>query len=162
YERAVSVLKEAFCSGAYHVPLRHHHTLQTADGPPATLLLMPAWVSSGLMGVKVVSVYPENRSRGLPAVQGTYLLFDATTGAPLAALDGTELTRRRTAAASLLAARSLARKDSRTLLVVGAGAIARHLAAAYAEGFALDRIQVWNRSPDNAQSMVKELVDKGW
>ena len=65
---------------------------------------MPAWQRGTSMGVKVVTVFPGNASRGLPAVMGSYLLLDAGTGMPLALLDGTMLTRRRTAAASALAA----------------------------------------------------------
>jgi alanine dehydrogenase len=162
YSRAVSVLRAAFGDSSYQAPLRHHHTIQHADQPDATLLLMPAWHPGGLMGVKVVSVYPGNRAQGRPAVQGTYLLLDMATGAPLSMLDGTELTRRRTAAASVLAAQHLARKESRKLVIVGAGAIARHLAAAYAEAFDLDEIWVWSRSAGKAQPMVDELVEKGW
>jgi alanine dehydrogenase len=162
YPRAVSVLRAAFCDGAYQAPLRHHHTIKSPDRPDATLLLMPAWHPGGLTGVKVVSVYPGNRAQGRPAVQGIYLLMDMATGAPLATLDGTELTRRRTAAASLLAAQALARKESRRLLMVGAGAIARHLAFAYAGAFDLSVIRVWGRSPGRAQQMVEELVEKGW
>lgn len=162
YSRAVAALRAAFGDSSYQAPVRHHHTIQHADQPDATLLLMPAWHPGGLMGVKVVSVYPGNRAQGKPAVQGTYLLLDTATGAPLSMLDGTELTRRRTAAASVLAAQYLARKESRRLLIIGAGAIARHLAAAYAEGFDLDEIRVWSRSASSAQRMVGELVEKGW
>ena len=162
YGRAISALREAFCDDAVFVPLRHHHTIQNPDEPDATLLLMPAFRPSGFMGVKVVSVYPGNRDKGLVAVQGVYLLFDAKTGAPLSLFDGTELTRRRTAAASVLAAEALARKDSRKLLLVGAGAIARHLASAYAERFELDEIRVWSRSIARARTMAEELACKGW
>ena len=70
---------------------------------------MPAWREGATLGVKVVNIVPGNDARGLPAVSGVYLLFSATTGQPLALIDGAELTARRTAAASALAADYLAR-----------------------------------------------------
>src|SRR4028119_123723 len=66
---------------------------------------------------------PANAEAGLPTLHSTYLLFDAATGAPLAFIDGDEITARRTAAASALAASFLARPDARRLLVVGAGRV---------------------------------------
>src|SRR5258708_36139608 len=88
---------------------------------------MPAWGVGGCLGVKLVTVFPGNARRGESAVHATYALFDAATGLPLAMLDGTELTRRRTAAASALAARYLARPDATRLLMAGTGGLAPHL-----------------------------------
>ncbi|NOY45167.1 MAG: ornithine cyclodeaminase family protein, partial [Deltaproteobacteria bacterium] len=99
YRDLVEGLEQSFREGC-ELPERGHHPLGRVDGEPATLLLMPAWRSGRSLGVKVVTVFPSNRRRGEPSVYGTYLLLDPTTGRPLAALDGTELTRRRTAAAS--------------------------------------------------------------
>ena len=65
---------------------------------------MPAWQTGRALGVKVVTVFPGNAARGLSAVQAAYLLLDAETGSPRALMDGAVLTRRRTAAASALAA----------------------------------------------------------
>ena len=91
-------------------PVRHHHEIER-DGAHGTLLLMPAWtgprMQDGFLGVKVVSVFPENGARSLPSVMGSYLLMDGTTGEPVAVLDGARLTVWRTAAASALAARHL-------------------------------------------------------
>ncbi|MEO9168700.1 MAG: ornithine cyclodeaminase family protein, partial [Aestuariivirga sp.] len=71
--------------------------------PATTLLTMPAW-DKDFTGIKTVTVKNDNVALGLPLVQGSYLLIDNKTGAPVAVMDGTELTRRRTAAASALAA----------------------------------------------------------
>jgi len=100
-------LQEAFASDIV-VPVRHHHDIHRPEGE-ATLLLMPAWTGpsqpEAFVGTKIVSVYPMNGAKNLPAVMGTYLLMDGTTGAPLVTLDGARLTTWRTAAASALAAR---------------------------------------------------------
>jgi len=75
------------------------------------LLLMPAW-SDRHIGVKIVSIFPDNAKRGIPSVSGSYLLMDAMTGVPVALLDGTELTLQRTAAASALVSSYLSWKDA--------------------------------------------------
>lgn len=95
------------------------------------VLVMPAWQRGQRMGVKLVSVWPGNSALGLPAVSGVYVLMSCETGQPLAVMDGTELTLRRTAAAAALAARTLARKDSRTLAVLGTGALSAPLVQAH-------------------------------
>jgi ornithine cyclodeaminase/alanine dehydrogenase-like protein (mu-crystallin family) len=148
-------LREAFREGA-ESPLRHHH----AVGAPAaagTLLLMPAWQPGRALGVKVVTVFPGNAARGLPAVQGTYLLLDAETGSPRALLDGAALTRRRTAAASALAATYLARPDSATLLMVGTGSLAPHLVSAHAAVRPIREARVWGRSAEKAAALAGRL-----
>lgn len=161
YEPLVSALERMFREGC-RVPLRHHHELGEVDGERATLLLMPAWREGAALGVKVVSVFPSNRARGEPSVHGTYLLLDPKSGRPLAALDGTELTRRRTAAASALASRFLARPDSRRLLVVGTGALAPHLARAHAGVRHVGEIRVWGRTPERARALAERLAAEGF
>src|SRR5712692_10258985 len=101
----IDALRAMFRDGC-EAPARHHHRVAaaTAEGAPGTLLLMPAWQAGRGLGIKIVTVFPDNARRSLPAVYGTYLLLDAATGMPLALLDGTALTLRRTAAASALAA----------------------------------------------------------
>lgn len=160
YRPLVDALAAMFQAGC-EVPLRHHHAVRTG-GPDATLLLMPAWQVGRHMGVKIVSVYPENPAKGLPAVIGVYLLFDAATGAPLAALDAPELTVRRTACASALAARFLAREDASNLLVVGAGALAPHLARAHAAVRPIRKIRIWNRRVEKAGELAVRLRDEGF
>src|SRR5215472_1606874 len=100
----IEALRQMFRGGC-EVPLRHHHTIKTADGSPdATLLLMPAWQVGHHIGIKLVTVYPGNAAAGVPSVMGAYLLLDGRTGEPVGLLDGPTLTVRRTAAASALAA----------------------------------------------------------
>ena len=155
----VDRLREAFREGA-ESPLRHHHAVGT-PGADATLLLMPAWQPGRALGVKVVTVFPANAARGLSAVQGTYLLLDAETGAPRALLDGAALTRRRTAAASALAATYLARADSARLLMVGTGALAPHLVGAHAAVRPIREVRVWGRNAEKAAALAARLDRPG-
>ncbi|MGQ9366717.1 ornithine cyclodeaminase family protein [Azospirillum sp. ST 5-10] len=136
------------------VPLRHHHTVPTYGEHDATLLLMPAWQTGRTIGIKVVTVFPDNAAQDLPAVQGVYLLMDGKTGVPQALIDGAALTKRRTAAASALAASYLARPDSDRLLVVGTGALAPELIEAHASVLPLRHVLVWGRNPDKAKRVV--------
>ncbi|MCW3475308.1 ornithine cyclodeaminase family protein, partial [Rhodovastum sp. RN2-1] len=126
FDRLIPALRDAFIAGA-EVPLRHRHILEEAHG---TLLLMPAWQGRRAMGVKIVTVYPENGKLGLNSVFSTYLLCDGATGQHLALIDGNEITGRRTAAASALAGSYLARPDAASLLIVGAGHVAGMMADA--------------------------------
>lgn len=149
------------------VPQRAVHEIAhadgaTADGAPAGhLLLMPAWSPGALLGVKLVSVFPGNSARGLPAVHGVYLLLDATTGVPLAQLDGSELTTRRTAAVSALAASLLARSDATRLLIVGAGRIAALVFDAMSCVRPIARVSVWNHRGDGAHALAERLRARG-
>ncbi len=109
------------------------------------------------LGTKIVDVFPGNARLGLPAVMGVYVLQSGETGAPLAVIDGTRLTHRRTAAVSALAADLLARPDASRLLIVGAGALAPHLARAHAAVRPPSRIAVWNHRPAGAERLAAEL-----
>src|SRR5690606_32535442 len=95
----VNALEEAFRKGG-QAPLRTIHDLDDSDQPVGTLLLMPAWDSSGYFGVKTVTIFPDNAKRGWPGLHSTYTLFDRHTGKPLALIAADSLTSRRTAAAS--------------------------------------------------------------
>jgi ornithine cyclodeaminase/alanine dehydrogenase-like protein (mu-crystallin family) len=160
FERLIPTLREAFVAGAT-VPPRHRHDLPQADGSLASLLLMPAWCAGGFLGVKLVSVFPGNGARGLPAVCASYLLCDGETGQHLALIDGTEITGRRTAAVSALAASFLARADAAVLLVVGAGHIAGLIPAAYAAVRPIQHVLVWNIRAAGAERLAADLRTKG-
>lgn len=71
---------EQMFKGGCMMPVRHHHTMAVPGESDATLLLMPAWVPGRYSGVKVLSLFPDNGLRGLPAIYGTYLLSSGTTG----------------------------------------------------------------------------------
>ena len=156
FDRLIPALREAFIVGAT-VPLRHRHDLSQPDGTTAALLLMPGWRAGGLLGVKLVSVFPGNGARNLPAVSSNYLLCDGETGRHLALIDGTEITGRRTAAASALAGSFLARSDASTLLVVGSGHIGSLMPAAWASVRPIARILLWNHRPAGAEQLAARL-----
>ncbi|MBX3581850.1 MAG: ornithine cyclodeaminase family protein [Rhizobiaceae bacterium] len=164
----VETLREAFRAGAVQ-PVRHHHAIERPTGAASTLLLMPAWTDffmpeasgDGYIGVKVVTVSPDNNALGKPAVMGVYLLLDGKTGEPRALIDGQRLTQWRTAAASALAADYLARKDASKLLVVGAGALAPFLARAHSAVRPIREIRIWNRTRANAEKVASELSGDG-
>jgi len=152
----VDALRAAFAAGAT-APVRSSYPV-TPEGD--RLLLMPAWDGTGL-GVKIVTVFPRNRERGLASVGALYVLMDGTTGHPIALIDGEALTLRRTAAASALASSYLSRPDSRTLLVVGTGALAPYMAAAHCAVRSIERVLVWGRHADRAERTASTLAAQG-
>jgi ornithine cyclodeaminase/alanine dehydrogenase-like protein (mu-crystallin family) len=156
FERLIPALRALFASGC-EVPRRHVHEIGAM-----TSLLMPAWQPGRCYGLKVVNVAPGNAARGLPSLHAVYLLFDATSGAALAQIDGDEITARRTAAASALAASMLARPDARRLLVVGAGRVARLLPEAYRAVLGIETVDVWARDPERAQALADALRASGF
>lgn len=164
----VETLRTAFREGAVQ-PVRHHHTIERAEGSDSTLLLMPAWNDfkagaghDGHVGVKIVTVSPDNNSIGKPAVMGVYLLMDGATGEPQALIDGQRLTLWRTACASALAASYLAREDANSMLMVGAGALSAHVVRAHAAVRPIRRVTLWNRTPANAQNVADALAADGF
>jgi ornithine cyclodeaminase len=168
YPALVDTLRAAFAKGAL-APPRHHHGIALAGRPEATLLLMPAWevrqpgsaLAGRYVGLKAVTVYPDNATRGQPAVLGSYLLLSAETGETLAVMDATRLTAWRTAAASALASRYLSRPDAARLLMVGAGALAPFLVRAHASVRPIREVKVWNRSRARAQALGADLEQAG-
>jgi ornithine cyclodeaminase len=122
---------------------------------------MPAWRTGRRLGVKLVTVFPGNRERGLRAVNAVYALFDATTGEPIATFDGDEITARRTAGASALAARFLARRDARHLAMVGAGRQARGLIEAHSHVRPIERVSLWSRTFAHAEAAAREMAGAG-
>jgi len=164
----VEALRRIFREGATQ-PVRHHHTIERPDGAASTLLLMPAWTdfnavgtsAGGHIGVKVVTVSPDNNAVAKPAVMGLYLLLDGKTGEPQALIDGQRLTQWRTACASALAATYLARQDASKLLVVGAGALSPFLAKAHSAVRPIREIRIWNRTGANAEKVAEALRADG-
>ena len=154
FDALIGAVEALFAAGC-EVPPRHVHAL--GDGK---VLIMPAW-HGRYMGIKTVNIFPGNAARGLPGLFSTYILYDAATGEPLAQIDGDEITSRRTAAASALAARFLARADASTLLVVGSGRVARLLPEAYRVVRPIREVIVWSRNPEAARRMVAELAGQG-
>ncbi|MBC7483535.1 MAG: ornithine cyclodeaminase family protein [Rhizobacter sp.] len=153
FERLIPALRALFAAGCT-MPPRHVHEITAPEGGHLSSLIMPAWIAGRYYGIKVINIAPGNAALGLPGLHASYLLFDAVTGVPLALIDGDEITSRRTAAASALAASWLARPDARHLLVVGAGRIARLLPEASRAVRAIRQVTVWARNSDHAEALA--------
>lgn len=155
YKDIVEALREGF-RAEIATPVRHHHDITDVS----TLLLMPAW-SKDWAGLKTVVFKSDNAAKGLPTIQASYLLIEQKTGETVAMMDGGEITRRRTAAASALAADYLARKDASTMTLVGAGALAPHFALAHAAVRPVKRVFIYTRSIAKGETLAAELAHHG-
>lgn len=157
YPILIETLRQAFAAN-YTTPLRHHHNFENpAADRHSTLLLMPSWDNEKYLGVKMVTISPENSQRKLPTIQGTYFLFELTTGIPLLQCDARLLTVKRTAAASALASTYLSRPDSNCLLMIGTGFLAPHLIEAHAAVRPIRTVKVWGRNFAKAQAIAESL-----
>jgi alanine dehydrogenase len=125
------------------------------------LRIMPAFATElDMAGTKIVNVHPENFKKGLPTVMAVIILNDSKTGLPLALIDGTYITGMRTGAAGAVAAKYLARKEARTLGVVGAGRQAIFQIAAISKVRQLEKILVYDinkKSIENLSLQLKEI-----
>ena len=118
------------------------------------------WQPETAAGAKVITVFPRNNATGYkPSIQAVYVLFEGKHGSPVACLDGTALTWIKTAADSALGSELLARRDIETMLMAGAGQMAPHLVRAHcALRPSLQRVVIWNRSPDKAEALRAQLA----
>lgn len=155
---ALRVVEGAFKaqgSGHTQMPAKIYIKLHQYNGD---LRAMPAFIeTTGACGIKWVSVYPENRIKGLPTVIAAIILNDAKTGFPLAIMDGTHITRMRTGAAGGIAAKYLARKDSGIAAMVGCGSQAESQLAALGEYFDFDLVKVWGYGEKDADNFITRM-----
>lgn len=158
WDGLITRLHATFVNGVESPP-RHHHAMHRPDGE-ATMLLMPAWEAAGYIGVKMVNVFPQNADHGIPAISGLYLLCEGKHGQPLTCIDGSELTRRRTAAASALAVKALANESAETLLVVGTGKLAPMVIEAHASVRPIKRVMIWGRNLSKAAAIADEYAER--
>lgn len=125
------------------------------------LLFMPSWQAETDIGIKTVTYRPDNGRFGLPSHGANYMLMDARSGRVKAVLEAHELTARRTAAVSVLAARYLARSDAKRLLIIGSGPVAGALASAHAASRHLERIEIFGRNSDKVDALIQDLNNQG-
>ena len=152
---ACDALERAFAGPLPAVPQRSR--MDVAGGE---LMLMPAAGEPGV-GVKLVTIAPDNPARSLPLIHALYLLFDADSLAPVAAIDGSALTAIRTAAVSAVATRHLARAGSRRLALFGAGVQAgAHLESMRAV-LPIEEVVVVSRGRDRAEELAAGARDQG-
>jgi 1-piperideine-2-carboxylate/1-pyrroline-2-carboxylate reductase [NAD(P)H] len=124
------------------------------------LLVMPA-ADDELAITKLVTVHPGNARRELPTIQGEVVVMEAGTGTRLGIIDGGAATARRTAALSLLAARTLSRHPDGPLLIVGAGTQARSHLEAFHEGLGVSKVLLTSRTPERAVSLAEHAQSLG-
>jgi ornithine cyclodeaminase len=156
---AIAAMRHAFAmysAGRVPMPLR---TRICQTGGSGTFLVMPAISSEGneAFAVKVVSIIPQNPGAGLPLVRAALLLMDGTDGSPAALMEGTSLTALRTGAASGLATDLLARKDSRVLAMIGAGAQAETQVAGVCTVREIDEVRVYARDPAHVRKFIDSI-----
>jgi ornithine cyclodeaminase len=122
-----------------------------------TVLSRAAWIDGLGIAVKSATIFPSNKDRGLPAVNGGVNLYSDADGMLQAIIDFHLVTKWKTAGDSLLAARKLARKDSSEILIIGAGTVAHSLREAYGALFPEAHFSVWNRTRSGAEALAAEF-----
>ncbi len=127
--------------------------LMQPEGEPGSYLVWHAWQPGDALVTKMVTSFPGNTAK--PVTQAMVTVFDGADGSPVATIDGTELTYWKTAASSLLAASYLARPDSSSLLMIGAGDLSPHLISGYRAQFpSIERVWLWNRTAGRARALA--------
>ncbi len=158
FPELIHALKTGFQQNKIITPERHHHNYKVPNHNNAsTLLLMPSWEEGKYLGIKVVTVSPKNADFNLPSIQGTYTLYDAKLGMPLATIDAKHLTAMRTAATSALASSYLSKPASQHLLMIGTGALAPNLIKAHLAVRPINIIQILGRRIEKATEVAKQL-----
>jgi len=160
---AIKVVKDAFAqlsSRQAQSPVRTRLDLQ---GQGEVALIMSAYLGkTRALGAKMVTVLPKNPQRGLPAVQALVLLFNATTGRPLAIFEGTHLTCLRTGAATGAATQMLSRPDCQGLALFGAGGQAFSQAEGVLAARRIEQIKIFDILPEKADLLAKALQKAPW
>jgi alanine dehydrogenase len=160
-DRLVDALAEAMAAasaGATSMPPRMAAVVAERN---AFLAAMPAFLPSApTLAVKLVTLFPGNAAAQLPTHQAVVLVFDPATGTPLALMDGTYITATRTAAASALATRLLARPDAAVLAVLGTGVQARSHARALVRVRPIQEVRLAGRHPERTRALVEELSNE--
>ncbi|QKJ64263.1 ornithine cyclodeaminase family protein [Flavobacterium sp. M31R6] len=160
FKNLIEALRKGFSNTGIEVPMRHHHDFRNPEeNKDSTILLMPAFNPGNDLGVKIVTVSPNNGKYDLPAIQGTYIYLDAHKGNIKAILDAKSLTTKRTASTSALASSYLSRADSDSLLMIGTGALATNLIQAHASVRPIKKVFVWGRNSAKAQTVCDDLKD---
>lgn len=158
---AIKAVKDAFidlATGRADVPVRQSLTPGAHSG---ATLIMPGYLAGiDALATKIVSVRPDNPEMGLPLIYGIVLLIDAATGRTLAVIDGRSLTAIRTGAASGLATDLLARGDSATLGLFGAGVQAETQLSAVLAVRPIERVYVYARRRDKVADFISRMRDR--
>jgi len=155
----IDVIEKMFRSlaaGECLQPLRNIMRLQDGSG---VLGMMPGYAGQlSVMGIKVITVFHANSEAGLPSHQGIVMLFDAKHGQPLMLFDALEITAIRTAAASAVATKLLARDDSSTLAIIGSGEQAKRHIESISLVRKIKQINIWSRKEENAKELAEKVL----
>lgn len=163
FKELIERLRTGFSTSDIKVPMRHHHDYSNPEeSKDSTLLLMPAFQAGKDLGVKIVTVSPNNGKYDLPSIQGTYIYLDGHKGNIKAILDAKSLTGKRTAATSALASSYLSRKDASSMLMIGTGALAVNLIQAHASVRPIKEVYVWGRTFEKAQLVCDALKNSSF
>lgn len=147
----------SFSTGESTVPLRTNMELDTTEHYS---LIMPSFLNDmGGLGVKVVTIFPENVEKGIPATQAVIMLFDTNNGVPIALLDGTYITGLRTGSGTGVATNHLAHKDASALAIIGTGGMAPGQLEAVAAVRDIKKVYVYNRTKQKAEKFIKDMQD---
>jgi ornithine cyclodeaminase/alanine dehydrogenase-like protein (mu-crystallin family) len=156
---AIDVQAEAFALLASGATVEGLRGVVRSEKPAGVTIFNPSFLrEGGGYGVKVVADYFGNTGRGLPRMSALIALFDGETGLPTSVLEGGYITDLRTGAGTALAARHLARRESRVLGVIGAGRVARNQIDALSAAFGLKEVRVYARTPQRAAGLKATLV----
>lgn len=149
YRTLIEALRAGFaCRNSQPIQMRQE---TGADADSKVLLVKAAW-DGEVTVVKAVTLNANNRQSEVPYIQGLVAIFDKASGTPLGVVDAKEVTYRRTAAASALAADYLARPNAEVMTLIGTGLLAPHMALAHAATRPIRRVNVFGRSLDKAES----------
>lgn len=160
--QAIEAVKQAFISFAQKEAVLPLRTQIPVKGQKGTTLFMPAYLPQiESLGVKIVSVFPENVKKGRPTIHAIVMICDAGTGQPTAILDGTYLTALRTGAASGIATDLLARKKARTAAIIGSGIQGRAQLEAICCVRDIQKVLVFDKNPKTAESFSEEMRNRG-
>jgi ornithine cyclodeaminase/alanine dehydrogenase-like protein (mu-crystallin family) len=159
---AIDVQSEAFTLLAQGRSVEGLRSMAASEDPPGVAIFNPCFLRGGRgYGIKVISDFYGNDARGVVRMSGLVCLFDGATGHPHTVLEAGYLTDLRTGAGTGLAARHLARKDSRVLTIIGAGRVARNQLEALAEVFDLETVYLCTRSPTRADEFIARMSSAG-
>lgn len=148
----------ALSAGTADMPLR----VRVSGQQDGVSLMMPAHLTqSGDMGVKIVSVFPQNVAKQLPIIHAMVLVLDAMTGQPLAMLEGASLTAIRTGAGAGIATEILARQDAHSVAIIGSGIQARTQLEAVCTARKIDTVRVYSPTRANAEQFASEMAGQG-
>ena len=154
YRTLIEALRAAFATGSVRTALT---SLETGTGQDSKVLMTKTAWDEDVTVVKVLTLNERNRQSAIPFIQGSILIFDKATGTPFGVVDAKEITCRRTAAASALAADYLAVAHAEVLTLIGTGALAPHMALAHAVTRPIRQINVFGRNVDKAEATAATI-----